>query len=371
MTNALPAYQAAGQIVEAAESHQGLDLEPIVRMLDGSYALMFRMGVADDHVEDAASHGVDVGYVSRLREAGRERMLPGWLSQIEPGSVIDRSLFGSDQQFARTPFYNHVIRPEGSFHCMIATPLSSQTHRSHLVIGRPRHRPGFDAGDMRLFRGMLPLVNEVIHTRAELAHSEATARSAFGISEAWPYPLLVANAKGIVHHANQRARELLATGDALVIDTAARLRSNIPSNDHKLWQSITAALRTGKQQRVTLQTSMSARGLYLNVRRVDPVSVGDMGHPSGWVLITAEDHQRGITDASLAAVGRQYGLTGRETALLSCLVQGTHLKEACRQLGISYNTGRCHLRQIFGKTETHRQSELVRVCVTGRNPNSE
>ncbi len=370
MTYLSPAYRAAGQIVEAAESHPGLDLQPIVRMLDGSYALMFRVRVADEQVADAASQGVDVGYVSRLREAGRERMLPGWLAQLEPGSVIDRSLFGSDQQFARTPFYNHVIRPEGSFHCMIATPLSSRTHRVHLVIGRPRHRPGFGAGDMQLFRGMLPLVNEVMQARAELAHSEATARGAFGISEAWPHPVIVANATGIVSYANQRARQLLATSDALLIDAAVRLRSNTPFNEQKLRQAIAAALRTAQQQVVRLQTSIGSRGLCLSVRKVDPVSVSDMEHllehPLGWVVITAEDQERGISEGSLAAVGQQYGLTKRETALLSCLVEGTHLKEACRQLGISYNTGRCHLRQIFGKTETHRQSDLIRVCGTGR-----
>ncbi len=366
MTYPSLAHRAAGQIVEAAESNPGLDLEPLIGLLGGSYGLMFRMRVADGQVEDAASHGVDAGYVSRLREAGRERMLPGWLSQIASGSVIDRALFGSDQQFARTPFYNYVIRPEGRFHCIIATPFSSRNHRLHLIVGRPRHRPGFDADEMRLFRCMLPLVSEVLQSRADLAQSEAAARRAFGISEAWPYPVLVADPDGIVRYANRWARQLLAAGDALALDAAFRLRSNTPSNDHKLRQALVTALQTGKQQMVTLETAMTARGLCLSVRMTDPASAGDLAHPQGWVVITAEDHGRGITDEHVAAVGLQYGLTGRETALLASLVQGTHLKEACRQLGFLYNTGRCHLRQIFAKTGTHRQSDLVRICVAER-----
>lgn len=364
MHNLSPVGRAAGQIVEFAETHRGLDLEPIARTLGGSYALLFRMRAEDNRVEDAASHGVDLGYVNRLVEAGRERMLPPWLAQLESGTVIDRAAYGSDRQFARTAFYNHVIRPEGRFHCIIATPLRSRNHSLHMVVGKPCHRPGFDADDMRLFRRMLPLVNEIIQIKAGLIDSEAAARQAFGISEAWSYPVLVADLKGVIHYANRSARQHLATGDALVVDGSTRLKSTTAANNHRMRQAFAAILRTGRQQAVTLDSATSARGLRLSFRRTDGMSSGGDRQPD-WIVITAEEQGPRITGEHLTAVQRRHGLTAREAALLSCLVQGAHLKDACRQLGISYNTGRCHLRQIFGKTEVHRQSDLVRLCTAG------
>lgn len=54
-----------------------------------------------------------------------------------------------------------------------------------------------------------------------------------------------------------------------------------------------------------------------------------------------------------------YGLTRGEAGLTTKLVQGKSLEEAAAALFISPHTARTHLKRIFTKTDTHRQSELV------------
>jgi len=54
-----------------------------------------------------------------------------------------------------------------------------------------------------------------------------------------------------------------------------------------------------------------------------------------------------------------YGLTAAEARLAARLATGEELRNASESLGVSYNTGRAHLRAIFGKTQVSRQSELV------------
>jgi DNA-binding CsgD family transcriptional regulator len=54
-----------------------------------------------------------------------------------------------------------------------------------------------------------------------------------------------------------------------------------------------------------------------------------------------------------------YGLTRGEAALASILLRGKSIEEAAAELFISPHTARTHLKRIFMKTDTHRQTELV------------
>jgi len=59
-----------------------------------------------------------------------------------------------------------------------------------------------------------------------------------------------------------------------------------------------------------------------------------------------------------------FGLTAAEARLALHLVAGETLRSAEAKLSISYETARTHLKNIFHKTGTCRQSELVIAIVT-------
>jgi DNA-binding CsgD family transcriptional regulator len=58
-----------------------------------------------------------------------------------------------------------------------------------------------------------------------------------------------------------------------------------------------------------------------------------------------------------------FGLTPAEARLALHLVAGETLRSAEVKLSISYETARTHLKNIFNKTGTSRQAELVIVIV--------
>jgi DNA-binding CsgD family transcriptional regulator len=60
----------------------------------------------------------------------------------------------------------------------------------------------------------------------------------------------------------------------------------------------------------------------------------------------------------------QFGLTLAEARLAFQLVAGETLRSAAVKLGISYETTRSSLKNIFRKTETSRQAELVLAILT-------
>lgn len=62
---------------------------------------------------------------------------------------------------------------------------------------------------------------------------------------------------------------------------------------------------------------------------------------------------------------RLYLLTKAEARLAAALVQDPRLEEAAASIGITVNTARTHLKKLFSKTGTDRQSSLVHHIVTG------
>ncbi|MBK8177284.1 MAG: helix-turn-helix transcriptional regulator [Rhodospirillales bacterium] len=64
-------------------------------------------------------------------------------------------------------------------------------------------------------------------------------------------------------------------------------------------------------------------------------------------------------------IARLYGLSRAESRVAALLASGYRLEQVAESLGIAYETVRKHLKQIFSKTGTYRQAELVRMLVTG------
>ena len=66
-----------------------------------------------------------------------------------------------------------------------------------------------------------------------------------------------------------------------------------------------------------------------------------------------------------ARIAKLYGLSRAESRVAALLASGYRLEQAADMLGVAYETVRKHLKQIFSKTGTYRQAELVRILVNG------
>jgi DNA-binding CsgD family transcriptional regulator len=64
-------------------------------------------------------------------------------------------------------------------------------------------------------------------------------------------------------------------------------------------------------------------------------------------------------EVNISLLIKLYGLTRGEAALAASLMRGRSIEEAATELFISPHTARTHLKRIFMKTDTHRQTELV------------
>lgn len=93
----------------------------------------------------------------------------------------------------------------------------------------------------------------------------------------------------------------------------------------------------------------------------DPASAPP-GTPVVMLLVNAD----GPTDANrtIDQLRRLYGLTPAESKLATALAAGKSLGDVAQEFHISKYTVRAQLRQIFAKTDTHRQAELVKLLLS-------
>ncbi len=82
------------------------------------------------------------------------------------------------------------------------------------------------------------------------------------------------------------------------------------------------------------------------------------GAESSAALMTLYDEDKGL-QVDEGILCKLYGLTRGEAALAAILLHGKSIEDAAADLFISPHTARTHLKRIFMKTDTHRQTELV------------
>lgn len=171
---------------------------------------------------------------------------------------------------------------------------------------------------------------------------------------------------GRVLFMNDSARETLAQGDGLTIGRGV-LRAERPRDTAALRALIEGAIETscGTGQLpggvLLLGRPSGQRALQLII---SPLRARDTGmDPRIHALVFVTDPDR-AAEPDLTLLRRVHGLSRAEADVARLLLLDKTVREIGDLLGVNVNTVRFHLKQLFSKTGTRRQSELVRALVT-------
>jgi DNA-binding CsgD family transcriptional regulator len=80
--------------------------------------------------------------------------------------------------------------------------------------------------------------------------------------------------------------------------------------------------------------------------------------PVAMLMVHDPDEQPHVPHETIATM---FGLTPSEARLLLALSQGQTLTQYADESHVTQNTARTHLKSVFAKTSTSRQSDLVRL----------
>src|SRR5690606_28873651 len=165
---------------------------------------------------------------------------------------------------------------------------------------------------------------------------------------------------------NRRAEELLEEGDGLSLSREGLLRGERPAQTQQLRDIIETAIAraaSGNRQgseAVALPRDSGKRPL---IAVACPLGRGpaSAGEPAVGLFVT--DPEWRPSDAT-EAVAQLYGLSPAETRLALALVRGLRLDEIADEFGLSRNTVSYTLKNLFRKTETDRQADLISLFMS-------
>lgn len=210
------------------------------------------------------------------------------------------------------------------------------------------------------------------HRLARQRHDRDTrrtlAQTAAGVLDRLPLGVMILDARGHVLLTNSKARQIVAAGDGLVVDrVSGTFRAESAEETKALLalvkRTIQGAIEPEESCALTISRPSLKQPLCVMVTPLAARGQTDGQRRSG-VAIFLSDPEDGV-DIEEDVLRDLYGMTRVESRLALGLVRGKQLDELAKESRVSVHTVRSQLKQIFRKTGTNRQAEVVKLLLTG------
>ena len=178
-----------------------------------------------------------------------------------------------------------------------------------------------------------------------------------------PMGIVLVDSRRLVLLCNQMARTILDEADGLKVGEGHLLEANRPEDTITLQRLVEAALPeavsggfpTGGA--TTIGRSEERPPLCLMVGPLDvALEKVESDDPVVAVIITDPQHELAPREKILC---RLYGLAPQQVRLAVKLMQGKSINAASQEMQISVNTAKSHRREVYARTGTSTQAELV------------
>jgi DNA-binding CsgD family transcriptional regulator/PAS domain-containing protein len=245
--------------------------------------------------------------------------------------------------------------------------LREESETLHFDLVRRAPADAFTDEDGCLLLALAPHFRRALGMRRQMSALTSACESAWAALDRLPIGVFVVDAGGRVAKKNRAAERLLAKADGLSVSNG-RLEAGKPPETaalHALVASAASAVRAAgpHSEAVLVSRPSGNRAFHFCAAPVPPGSeLRQSGERTAVVFVS---DPAPMIETPPEILQRTYGLTLAEARLAGLLVAGHSLEEAVFALGTSLNTVKTQLRGLFTKLDVHRQSDLIRLLLTG------
>ncbi|EHR71581.1 DNA-binding protein with HTH domain [Burkholderiales bacterium JOSHI_001] len=299
---------------------------------------------------------------------------PWFLSSEDyvPGRVMTGDELISHADLRRTDFYRGFLQPRGLLHLLCGV-VDRRPRCAHVLAAyRAETQAPFGAREKAELVGLLDHVTLSLQSQWRWQEANDLAQALLGLSDHDANPTILVTTDGEPIYSNPAARLLLERRQGLQLDDA-RLVAASPGERRLLSEAIARVARDGTSKDgvvpevLTLANAPSQPPVVVVVRAAGQAFCRQVGASRGLVMLAVRGSHSGHNPAT-CVFARQYELTAAQSKVSALVFAGQSLSTIAQSLNLSENTVRSHLKQIFQKTDTHGQMELVhlhaRVCPT-------
>ena len=273
------------------------------------------------------------------------------------------------EEFAATPVFNEWWRPARWGFATAGASLVAENQFSALVcVSDAPGKESLTDEQLRRFEGVARHLGRAVRINRQLWKLELANLATAERIEMLPEGAMLADASGRVVLANAVAKAMLDAHDGIFLCNGRLAVAASPDALQKLVAS--CARRSvgigGPGGDLEVPRDLLRSPLHVTVAplrsdtRLPDVPWIGFGSPVAIVTVTDRDRDRRRRQMNLR---RRFDLTSMEAALAAEILKGDGRKAAARRCGISDASAKTHLANIFEKTGTHRQAELVRFLL--------
>lgn len=275
-------------------------------------------------------------------------------------------------ELRRTDFYHGFLEPRGLLHWLCGVAAQCATGAHLLSAYRTEEQGAFGARERAEFHTLLDHVTLALQSQWRWQEADEFARALLTLTQHDRRPVILTTADSEPLYRNSAADQLLEQARGLRLDGQRLVAAS--SGDRRLLRETIARLAqidpaqpSAEAAVLTLAPPPPAPPVVAVVRPAGQVFSRQAGQRRGLVAVTVRaDHAR--HDPTTCAFARQYALTVAQAKVSALIFAGQPLSSIARSLNVSENTVRSHLKQVFQKTNTHCQMNLVhlhaRVCTS-------
>jgi len=296
-----------------------------------------------------------------------------WVNEavkLPPGTVFVDTELVSEAQARRSEIFewlermNWLEKMNSLKYCGAVISLGG-SDLGLVGIHRGSGQREFSVADKQHLGILLPHIQRALQLRRKMVALESQRDAAASGFDRLKVAALICDNVGRIVLANAKADDLLREADG-ISGVNGRIMSKSPLVSEKLrfliaHASLTASGRSFHSGGYVSVPRRKGRPLVVLVCPLRPgSSTWPTQIPSSLILIRDPDANRPVASAPLRAL---FGLTAAEAKIAAALVDGKSIEEIAALYGRSLFTIRAHLKKIFAKTDTTRQSALVALIL--------
>jgi DNA-binding CsgD family transcriptional regulator len=262
-------------------------------------------------------------------------------------------------------------RPQNFFYSFGGTVRKDDSVISYLTALRSRQAGAFGEREMAIVRYLMPHLDCALRVHSRISSLEERLSASANALDCFPWAVVLIDAGRKPILLNRAARTIVERADGLTL-TSEGFSASLPSVTEALrnilesaicWRSRPSPSANGGAGGGTLAVARPSGARPYEILVVPLPAATPLAHAPSAVaamFISDPEDQRAM---DLGTLRNLYGFTAAEARLAAALLEGKTVEAAAAEFRISTNTARMHLKHILSKTQTSRQTELVRLLM--------
>ena len=346
-------------------------LQSLATSLHANSAVLITLDSESDDVSLLSSNGTRTDLLEAYQEHYWKTDL--WnqrLDKLSSDSPVASQTLIPAVELIGSEFYKRFLRPQKIHHAACVLIMKQGPLRAILRVHRPMGSKAFAKGELAFLTSLLPHLKRSIEINQQFINLKVNCQAGTDALDWLPIGVILVDARGKVLAINRSAQEIVDLDDGLLIShkTISVTSAHQTTTLHRL---IGDAAGNGDGQStqasgamiITRPSMMRPFSILVNALAVNGMKLALKGGQTPAAVIFLSDCERQPNICANTLI-RLFSFTRAESRLVLALLNGRRLEEAADDFHVSMNTVRTQLKQVFLKTDTNRQAELVKLVLS-------